>query len=243
MVARFASVLLPLLFAVAALAGDFDTTFPEDPNKEAVIRHLRLALEPIDGAARVYAVAECHGSQATQLPRVTLQSPRKTNTGIGAVREIFLKDKQTRVTLDRTGMPRLRIGNAPSALLRTKIHQLRFTPQERYNILSAELAIENTKEVQAAVRRLKLKEPVTVISELSQEPMQGVPHLPASISDVTMDEALDLLAKTFACVIFYEECTDPEGGRFFTIHQGCIVCGPWRHTPREASRLNVPLVK
>jgi hypothetical protein len=172
MVARVASIsAVVLLGVVAASAVDFDTTFPEDPNKEALIRHLRPALEPIDGAARVYAVVDCHGLPATRFPRVTLQSPSKTKTGIEAVREIFAKDKQTRVTVDPTGMPHINIGRSPSAFLQTKIHRLRFTPRERYNIISAELAIEKTMEVQAAIRRLNLKQPLSVISESVQEPM------------------------------------------------------------------------
>jgi hypothetical protein len=244
MVARVASIsTTALVIAVAALAVDFDTTFPEDPNKEAVIRHLRPALEPIDGAARVYAVVDCHGLPATRFPRVTLQTPSKTKTGVDAVREIFAKDKQTRVAVDSTGMPRINIGKSPSALLQTKIHRLKFTSTERCNIISAELAIEKTPEVQAAIRRLHLAQPLTAISENVQVPMEGVPRLPASIKDITLDQALDLLAHTFAEVVFYLECTDSKDGRFFSIDQGCIVCGPWRHTPREASRLNVPLVK
>jgi hypothetical protein len=232
---------MPLLLAAAASAVDFDTTFPEDANKEAVIRHLRPALEPIDGAARVYAVVDCRGLPATRFPRVMLQTPRKAKTGINAVREIFAKDKQTTVTLDPMGMPRIRIGKAPSALLQTKIHRLRFTPQERYNIISAELALEKTKEIQTAVRRLNLKQPLTVISENVQVPMEDVPRLPASIKDVTFDQALDLLAATFVSVIFYEECTDGKEGHFFSIDHGCIVCGPWRNTQEGTKRANMNL--
>jgi len=239
MVVRVASILLSLLLAAAASAVDFDTTFPEDANKEAVIRHLRPALEPIDGAARVYAVVDCRALPATRFPRVTLQTRRKAKIGIDAVREIFANDKQTTVTLGPTGIPRIRIGKAPSALLQTKIHRLRFTPQERYNIISAEMALEKTEEVQAAIGRLNLKQPVTVISENVQVPMEDVPHLPASIKDVTFDQALDLLAATFASVIFYEECTDGKDGHYFTIDQGCIVCGPWRNTQEGAKRANM----
>ena len=71
------------------------------------------------------------------------------------------------------------------------------SPRQRYNIIEAEAAIEGAKEVKAAIQKLRLEQPVVVISELVQEPMQGVPHLPAHIKDVTLDQALDLLATTF----------------------------------------------
>jgi hypothetical protein len=246
MVTRIVSIgaiLVASISVVAATEEDKFPTFPQDRNWEALIRQLRPALEPVDGAARVYAVVDCQGTAATRFPQITLQSPSKNKTGVDAVREIFGKDKRTTVTTDATGMPRIKFGKSPCALLQTKIHRLQFTTRQRYNIIEAEEAIENTKEVKASIRRLGLQQPIVVISENVQEPMEGVPHLPASIKDVTMDQALDLLAKTFASVVFYEECIDAKGVRFFSVNQGCIVCGPWRHTPREASRLNVPLVK
>src|SRR4051794_25993428 len=130
---RVASLLMPLLLAAATLGADFDTTFPEDANKEAVIHHLRPALQPIDSGARVYTVVDCRTQQATRFPRVTLQTPRKAKTGINAIREIFAKNKRTTVAVGPRGMPRITIGKAPSALLQTKIHRLRFSPLERYN--------------------------------------------------------------------------------------------------------------
>jgi hypothetical protein len=245
MVSRVASASAILLLSISLAAKEEDKfpTFPEDRNKEAVIRHLRPALESIDGAARVYAVIDSQGTAAARFPRIGIQSPLQHKTGLDAVREIFAKDKRTTVTIDAAGIPRIKFGRIPCALLQTQIHFLQFKPLDRYNFIEAEEAIENATEVKAAIRRLRLQQPLTVISENVQVPMQGVPRLPASIKDMTMDQALDLLAKTFASAVFYEEWMDSKGAHFFFVDDGCIVCGPWRHTPQEASRLNVPLVK
>lgn len=238
MVARISTTFATALLAGAALATDFDTTF-EDRNKEAIIRQVRPVLEPIDGAARVYAVVSCHGTQAARFPGVVLQSPSRHKTGGDAIREIFAKEKLATVTIEKNGLARIKIGKSLSPLLQTGIHRLNFTPDQRYNIISAELAIEKTKEVQTAIRRLQLGMPVTVISENMQSPMDDVPHLPASIEDITFDEALDLLATTFASVVFYEECIEPDGSRYFSINQGCVVCGPWRNTQTGAKRAHM----
>ena len=243
MVAHIAATTVALAVIVAVGNATEDDTFPEDRNKEALIRQLRPVLEPIDGAARVYTTVNCQRGTSSRFPRMTMQSPSPAKTGIDAIREIFAKDKQATVTTGQNGIIRIHIGQARPALLKTRIHRLHFTPSERYNIIEAEAAIENTKEVQAAVHRLELQQPVIVVSENVQEPMEGVPHLPATIHDMTMDQALDLFARTFASVIFYEECIDSKGTRFFFVDHGCIVCGPWRHTPQEARRLRVPLVK
>ena len=156
-----------------------------------------------------------------------MQAHSQHRIGVKAIREIFARDNRTLVTVDSARIPRVTVGRLSGAILQTKIHRLKFTQDQRYNIISAELAIEDTPEIQAAVRSLGLKQPIIVISENMQQPMPGVRHLPETIKDITFDRALDLLAKTFSEVVFYDEWIDDRGDRYFSVNQGCILCLPW----------------
>jgi hypothetical protein len=135
----------------------------------------------------------------------------------------------------RTELIRIRFGAHASALLQTKIHYLRFKPLERYNITEAEAAVEGAKEVRAAIKKLRFAEPVVVISELVQQPMEGVPHLPDHIENMTLEQALDLLATTFGEVILYEECIRPNGTRCYFINHAYVQGGKWLDALRARS--------
>jgi len=226
--ASFGATTAVLLMSVAAAqAEDMQAYHVSKRNREAMENYLGPVLTPLGGAGRVYVVIDCGRGECPQFPRIRMQSPSKGQTGFAAVREIFAKDKQTSVTSGPNGLIRIRFGKLPSALLQTKIHSLRFTLHERYNIISAEGALEGAKEVKAAIQKLRLEEPVVVISELVQEPMEGVPHLPPEITDVTVDQALDLFAKTFGEVILCEECIRPNGTRCFSINHAYVQGGKW----------------
>src|SRR5207249_10998696 len=58
-------------------------------------------------------------------------------------------------------------------------------------------------------------------------PMPGVPHLPDHIENITLDQALDLLATTFGQLILYEECISPNGARCFEINHDYTQGGKW----------------
>ena len=103
-------------------------------------------------------------------------------------------------------------------LLSTKIHVLTFTPRQRYNVQDAIWAIEQTKEVEGKVRELKLEYSPTVFTGRVLEPAAGLPHLPMSLRNVTMDEALDRVAQTFGELIIYGECVSGSGRRLFNIN-------------------------
>jgi hypothetical protein len=41
---------------------------------------------------------------------------------------------------------------------------------------------------------------------------KGLPHLPGSVNDVTVDQALDMIAKTWGGPVVYGACTAQTGG-------------------------------
>jgi hypothetical protein len=102
-------------------------------------------------------------------------------------------------------------------LLNTKIHVLAFTPSERYNHEEAITAIERTKEVQAKMRALKLEHTPTIFFGRVLEPAAGLPHLPVSLENVTMDQGLDRVAQMFGGLVTYGECVSGNGKRLFSV--------------------------
>jgi len=112
--------------------------------------------------------------------------------------------------------------NVSYELLSTKIHMLTFTPRQRYNVQDAIWAIEQTKEVEGKVRELKLEYPPSFFSGRILEPAAGLPHLPMSLRNVTMDEALDRVAQTFGELIIYGECVNRSGTHLISFDRAYI---------------------
>lgn len=42
------------------------------------------------------------------------------------------------------------------------------------------------------------------------QPADDLPHLPAEILNVTMDQALDMIARTWGVIVFYGACAAPS---------------------------------
>jgi hypothetical protein len=107
------------------------------------------------------------------------------------------------------------VGHVSSEILKTKIRIVTFTPNERYNAEDALIPILRAKEIQAAMRKLGIEQPMTASPGIKQEPNPRVSHLPVSLRNVSMDEAFDRVAQTFEGIIIYGEWTI-EGTRLFS---------------------------
>jgi hypothetical protein len=189
-------------------------------NQESVLKYLRPALMVHGGAGRIYYSTVCASEDGPlPFPEVNAGPPSKRTTGVTAVREIFKNDKRVRVSQDRSGMIRVAIGQPASALLQTRIGSVKFRVEEQYNGELAIWAIFNSKEVEAAMRQLGLDQPVIVFGGSINVPEKGVPlpHLPASIKNVMMDEALDVIARTFGGIVIYETCGERGGKRLVSL--------------------------
>jgi hypothetical protein len=127
---------------------------------------------------------------------------------------------QTQVAAD-AGIISVKIGKLSGAILHTKLGSLTLTPLQQYNPTEAISAMTSSAEFEAAKVKLNFREPVTIADVMLQEPIKGMPHLPKSINNITVDQALDLVAKVFRGIVIYGECTSPGGTggtRFFTLH-------------------------
>jgi|ERR1700674_3845161 len=225
-VCRFYFVATTLVVSLQCLSGQDprkprnDLWESSDRNRDALLEHLRPVLKAAGGAGRLYYRVECWAKEVGNdfsFPQLELEAPSKEKAGLDAVREIFRKCKEVTVAQGRDGAIGIRIGDVSGELLKTKIDLLTLKPRERYNPLQAIMAIERTTEVQAKMRQLGVEEPLTFFQEHLQDPAPGLPHLPASMKNVTMDEALDRVAQTFGGLVIYGECTSANAPRLFSV--------------------------
>ena len=188
---------------------------------------LAPALTLTGSAGRLYFVTQCSMSRSfgrdepyPRFPELTLAPNTDHATALAAVREMLRNERDAAVTEDRSGMIRIMIGEVPAALLSTRIARLTFEPDARWNAVVAILAIENVSEVTAAMRRLNLDIPQPrVIDWILVGPGNNrFPHLPVTLDNVTMDQALDAVARSFKQLIIYGECMQANGQGIISIY-------------------------
>ena len=187
----------------------------------ALIHYLRPAVQ-YGGSGRIYYTGECQApgkdtSEFWQLlfPAVYLQPPRQGATGITAVRQIFRDDPNVAVMQDRSGMLRITIGSVSTAILQTRIQTLTLNSIDQYSAPSAIIQIENAPELRAAELRLNVYANQGTINIIVSGPIPGAPHLPKLLQNVTIDEALDSVVRTFRGIVTYGICTQPNGKSLF----------------------------
>jgi hypothetical protein len=214
----------------SALQGSREVS---DRNEDTVLKYLRRVASSSDVAIRLYYLGSCHPNSKDPIPFpfIKVQPPPKDRTGVAAVREIFKNDKNVTVTQEG-GIIRIWIGKVPTAILETKLSSLTLDPIGRYNPNEAIIAINNTKEMKAAMHSLGLS-PVWSAASSRALPAKGLPCLPASIKDVTVEQILDLMAKTWDGPVIYGACAFPTGAsgkrRFFIDSaQDVIPKGAWK---------------
>ena len=211
-----AAILLAFeLCCVQTAVADSPTPIAVPGERNDSIATLRGYLWPMLASAgktgRIYYEAICPPTKDYPLafPRIEMRPPLTNAADLAAVRSIFREEKGVMVAEGPPGIIRVRIGRVPDAILRTRIPTLTLNPIEQYNSLPAIWAIENAPEVRSATEELHLVVPVRVTNMPVVRPAEGLPHLPPELSNVTMDQALDMVARTWGGVVFYGACTEP----------------------------------
>jgi hypothetical protein len=190
-----------------------------------VVAYLMPVLASTGRAARINYGGECpakdDGTHDMLSPTVFLQ-PAGTATGMDAVSNIFRDDPNVAFEHDRFGLLRITIGSVSTALLQTKIRSVALSTRERYNADSALEAIMATPEADAAGRSLNVfrwKGRLRMIVVISPgEPPKDAPHLPSELQNVTLDEAFEVVAKTFQGIVSYGACKTSDGRTLFQIN-------------------------
>jgi hypothetical protein len=216
MKARILVAALTLLAIVSVPAGA--------QNESTVIDYVRPALEYAGGAARVYYAAKCPAQDygvfnngGLLFPGVDVQPPPPGSTGATALRQIFRDAPDAVVAQDSSGMLRITIGSISTTILQTRISILSLDSFQQYSPKSAVLAILNAPEVYAVERSRNLSQPLRAVSIIGGGPTEGEPHLPKLVENVTVDEALDAVARTFKGIVLYGTCELPDGKGLFQV--------------------------
>jgi hypothetical protein len=179
-------------------------------NEYAMLTYLVPVLLQARKAGRIYyAPSSCvpDENDPDPFPTIDMQPPPKETSGLAAVREIFRHDHNIKVKESPSGIIRIRIGKIPDAILQTKLSRIYLMPIAQYNPVDAILAIERSEEVQAAMHRLGIHQAFQAVNVQIVMPAPGLPHLPKSIDNLTMEQALDLVAQTFRGIVEYGACT------------------------------------
>jgi hypothetical protein len=188
-------------------------------NEEILHRDLGPLLKATTGAGRLYVQSKCLGDSGNILffPRIDVKPKTQTKPSVAAIHEALANNKNVRVAQSRPGVLGIWIGDVSNDLLSTRIHVLRLGDRERYNYTKAIGAIIDTKEVQAKMREARMDAvPIVAIYPIVT-PDPKLPHLPASMTDVTVDEALDQVARTFRGLVIYWECKGQNSTRLFSV--------------------------
>jgi hypothetical protein len=188
-------------------------------NQDMLLHDLGPVLKATGGGGRLYVHSNCLGdSEDLFFPRIEVKSGSNGKAGLAAIRDIFAKSKDVTVAERQSGLIGIRIGDISNDLLGTRIHVLKFGPRQRYNYQDAIVAIISTKEVQTKMRELRMEVAPRFVHYPILYPNPKLRHLPASMTDLTMDEALDRVAQAFGGLIIYEECVGQNPIRLFSVH-------------------------
>jgi hypothetical protein len=187
-------------------------------NQDTFLRDFGPVLKASGGIGRLYLYSECTGdSDDLFFPRLELKSGDKGKAGIDLLQDAFSNIKNVTVAERHPGIMGIWIGNISNDLLKTKIEVLGLKPRERYNELLAIKAIFGTSEVETKMREYRMDPAPMVVIHSIVDPDPKLPHLPASMKNLTVDEALDRIAQTFGGLVIYEECAG-QNRRLFRVH-------------------------
>jgi hypothetical protein len=180
-----------------------------------VLQYVWPALIANGGAASIYYSTACGDAKnPLPFPQVEVQPPSKGKTGLAAIQEIFHNDKNVKVFGDQSGLirisigtggntaPQITVGKPQHALLQTRIHSLKIDLAEQYTPHLAVVKIWGSEEFQSALHELTLGVPQTLIHLAVDEPEEGVPHLAPVLKDMTLEQTLDSVAKTFGGIVY-----------------------------------------
>jgi hypothetical protein len=198
-------------------------------NKDILMRHLLPVLNTTGG--RLYVHSKCLGDSGQLLffPRIAWKSEIR-GKGLVAVRDGLVNNKEVTVAERQAGLIGIRLGGVRNDLLSTKIRVLRLNARQQYNCYDAIEAIINTREVQTKMLEVKIDEMTNFINYPIQEPNPKVRHLPDSLSNLTMDEALDRVALEFGGLVTYIECTGQKSTGLFSVYFDSITRSPFKDT-------------
>lgn len=187
-----------------------------------VITNLSLALVSSGQVARIFFHGTCrieHGENVL-FPVLHVHSPTKGQSGLHAVREIFRDNPNVAVSQDSSGIIRIWIGKLSTTILDGNLSSLKLSQDAQYNPDGPDGAIytiEHTEEARAAMAKLKIRQAIMLYIGGSEPALEKLPHLVPLITNNTIQQTLDTIAKTFRGAVTYGECQLPDGENLIDI--------------------------
>jgi hypothetical protein len=147
-----------------------------------------------------------HPIEGLSLP---LQHPRLRDGSAEAARGIFAGHDNVEIAEQPSGIIRITIADPPADILRTPIKRLSLKGEAPWNAELALLALLGSKDVREEEKRLGIEQPpATDRVHFYPMPRSGDPRLPPVLEKLTLDEALDQVARTFGGILTYVACPD-----------------------------------
>jgi hypothetical protein len=186
------------------------TSWETNKRNEAALDFLRSSFKrELTGGRVYYSASTCEaGSALIPFPELKVKKSATTKFGLPAVQEVFADDPRVEVREGADGIIDIVIGDVPKEFLQTRIHRIDLDSEARFNAILAVDAIMATKPVAAAQKKLNLLSPIVFEDTLLSWPLPGLPHLPRTVKNITLDQALDTVAKTFSGIVVFGYCTN-----------------------------------
>jgi hypothetical protein len=185
---------------------------------QEAIRQLLTAVKPEGKSVRLdyRGACEASNSDVISFPSIKLSSPGEAGGSLSKVTEMLRDNRDISVNGEAGGIIRVKVAGVSGAILQTKIALITLDRDEQYDPNAAILAILNAKEVQSAANQTHTRLALSV-GGLENIPSKGMPHLEKSWKNVTVDQALDGVLRTFPGLVEYKECVRPNGDSLFNI--------------------------
>jgi len=160
---------------------------------------------------RMYFGSAACRSYSTAFPKVTLTNVSGDAQGLLAVQLLFQADSHVHAFERPSGVVKIIVGeDIPRAMLNMRISRVKLGPYEQFNAQDAMDAVVDDVNVRNGMRTLGIHFARSIDDHLLVPPdtglREGYPHLPPAIQDMTVDQAFDLIARTFHGIAIYGGC-------------------------------------
>lgn len=214
------SVVLGLqISARARTQPDSRSFFVSAQDEDSLLNYLGSALRTSGHAGRLDYAGSCQkdSMEFVAFPRIAVSQPSGNLMALGAVQQIFRGDAGVNVAEEPQKIISVRVGEPSTAILQTRVSLLKISTMGRYNPAIVIGSVESTRELKTAMTKLGLRVPLQLSEQLLATPAPGLPHLPAEMKDVTVNQILNSIAVTFKGIVIYGTCTHPNGGGLIQI--------------------------
>jgi hypothetical protein len=174
-----------------------------------------LEKTPFSGSLEYSGDCDDKSQELPVLPAIRVPPGDRDSSALVILREIFADDHKMQVTQETGGTSRMVESGVPQGLLDVTIRKLCFN--DIYDPISAEAMIISAPEVQAFMKAHGIERGSDrfrrAVPGFRQGPEPGLPHISGDLDNVTVEQALDHLLKTFPGLWVYQNCLSETGGR------------------------------